>query len=449
MECRSVELVKEKKPFPNEDHDRFVEPSSCGRSNRPAKRGVAAGRKAKMFRQWQFLMGFSCFMTMSGCARKESATQAPPLTEKHFCERFAKAMCEKEVACGAFEKAANCEAWYQQFQCFTFESQFGVDARVEFDVAGANDCLDSVSALTNSSCTTSNAASFQQTASAKCFNLAKRNSSLPEAQTGDVCCSRTDCGLTHTCVKQRGSYSGVCQPRFAVGSRFIEANLGESWDEPCAEGAYLDAQQFCQAKVKTGEACTGPDYINPCTDPWSRCSSGVCRMGSAPPEPPLPLDLGAACTEGEKDTCRLGLICTAGQCAKRAPVGDACGATGMAQCRRDLLCDNGKCTFKFKEGATCETIAKDECEAGTLCSAIATPGTTVPPGVCERRKNLGESCAIGTWGCDSSKGYCDSATKVCVPFLAPGADCTGLEGSCGLSFQCDFTTKKCTRRVCQ
>jgi hypothetical protein len=67
-----------------------------------------------------------------------------------------------------------------------------------------------------------------------------------------------------------------------------------------------------------------------------------------------------------------------------------------------------------------------ECQVGLACSG----------GTCIEQGQIGSTCSVGdanTDGVDCLDGYCDTATKKCTAFKAPGASCTPFSFECGVA----------------
>jgi hypothetical protein len=234
--------------------------------------------------------------------------------------------------------------------------------------------------------------------------------------------------------------------------------------------AYRDV--FCP-QVFVGTRSDGEICTQDCA-PGLTCNTTMCppRCQPAPPAAPKK-PRGAACTDGA-DECEPGLVCAPGRgCQPPGQLGDACYNTHVPYlaCVEGLVCQDGypvgKCVPFRKAGEPCTLI--NGCDDGLLCvewHAPDVPGVCKAPiaegqpcqpleecrfytvclgGVCTAPAvKLGETCAESFDNC--ATGYCDRATRICLPPIAEGASCdpAGSYRQCR-NGSCSAATATCVR----
>lgn len=152
---------------------------------------------------------------------------------------------------------------------------------------------------------------------------------------------------------------------------------------------------------------------------------------------------GITMTQAEVDACAeklRGAPCWAWfpECTFRGSLPDGAG------CKEGRQCASGACTDFLSPvgsgGFTCgvcvpEVGLREACDDdGPQCAF----GLTCRDHVCRERVGIGESCEDAPC---AHEGFCDDASKKCVPYLREGDTCVEGQFSCGYRLHC--TDGKC------
>lgn len=178
---------------------------------------------------------------------------------------------------------------------------------------------------------------------------------------------------------------GTCDPTVA------EAQLGESCVTAlCAEGAFCNGTDVCEALLAAGQPCTGDNE------------------------------------------CGYGLNCpNTNLCADAPNLGDPCPDGGCADlgtsCSSSMVCVAGA-----RRG--------EACPVGTGCVGPSICNTTTR--ICEAPPAIGQPCQFQ---CESG-AFCDQTTNLCTADKADGAACNG-DNECASRF-CDPTSICATEAPC-
>jgi hypothetical protein len=239
--------------------------------------------------------------------------------------------------------------------------------------------------------------------------------------------------------------------------------------DPCSLGSILftvptlpEALAMCDALVGQRAAGVACEDSVECA-PGLTCNLDVTCPGTcAVPATTEDLPQGAACVpevcltpEAHCSACAVGLECVNQICVPTPHIGDAC--TGILGCGEALWCDQtaGHCAARAKLGEACSDFRQiaPNCEDGEWCDDP--PASPQVSGTCKAPANQGESCRSdancvepytcvplpggtpldhGTCGAKQPLGSaCDSfadcvsnlcsSTSVCVPEPALGETC--------------------------
>jgi len=159
-----------------------------------------------------------------------------------------------------------------------------------------------------------------------------------------------------------------------------------------------------------------------CYDGYQECTEGVCRGGACPRTCAMRGNVGDVCLTAAD--CQPSLYCrpAAGtalnQCTAFATEGTPCG-TGQ-QCAAGLTCATGVCKRLPMASQPCLI---GQCEEGAFCLSASDGG------MCETRRDAGESCSDDTQ-CQASL-VCSLATSSCA-----GATVSSIGATCTAQQQC-------------
>jgi hypothetical protein len=277
-------------------------------------------------------------------------------------ERFEEAVCQNAVACGSAPDLATCRATTFFDDGDVAELQAAIDrGTVTYDGDAAGACID---ALTDSSCTWSDAFSGDGEAPDVCANAVRGSVAAGGACLIDEECVGGSAGEAE-CVP-----ADACTMACCMGTCVAEGDGGVT---PIAEGQPCDA--FGEVPCDDGLYCkrTSPDAdTGTCT---AQVTSGACD---------------------EFDACAPPLFCNIDF------------ATGMGECYRPAA-----------EGATCDPeVFLAACDRfDNYCDAADT--------TCKKRKAPGEPCDIEIDNC-VEYAWCNGGT--CAAFPGEGQPCSGPQG---------------------
>lgn len=166
----------------------------------------------------------------------------------------------------------------------------------------------------------------------------------------------------------------------------------------------------------------------------AQCSSGSCFIadsatcGKCGPRTAS----GADCTNSN---CDYGLKCNATNLCTNGALGAAC--TKDSDCHAFTLCRAGVCTALLEEGAACKTSpGANDSACNIIKGLFCLPKALLSPdGTCTKVTvnfvGAGEKCGGFTSVNPPTTNACTNGEctgGVCVPHLADGAACTGIDG---------------------
>jgi hypothetical protein len=165
----------------------------------------------------------------------------------------------------------------------------------------------------------------------------------------------------------------------------------------------------------------------------AECQSGSCFIddaaacGKCGPR----TGAGADCTNSQ---CDYGLKCNATKLCTNGALGASC--TKDTDCHAFTQCRGGVCTALLEEGAACKTKpGANDASCNILKGLFCLPKNLLDPdGTCTKVSisfvGAGEKCGFKSLNPPAATA-CTNAectNEVCVPHVADGAPCTGVEG---------------------
>jgi hypothetical protein len=292
------------------------------------------------------------------------ATPAGPVALAELPDAFEAAVCGFEVRCGIMPDLATCNEIVDPATTDIAQLTALVNAgTIQYDAAKAGDCL---AAYRDAACTWNRDGIGPAAVCADVFEGDKA--------PGVDCFMDEECTDVSICETQAcagGCCKGVCKLKATP----VEIGA-DCKNAPCADGAYCryapDGSATCTAAVAANGACDAVDACadgavchfapgasgpgtcvalaaadascNPAVAEPSGACAGIdryCNPTSAKCEQRGAI--GAACSSDA--ACIEAATCSAGHCAVRPGLNDACGATanGAGACLGGLACVNGTC----------------------------------------------------------------------------------------------------------
>jgi hypothetical protein len=201
----------------------------------------------------------------------------------------------------------------------------------------------------------------------------------------------------------------------------------------------------CSPWVKLGDVCDDP--FSPHCGPGLGCeypNDGGFNRSCIPI-----LKVGQSCLSF--NACDLGLVCEPGddggqQCLKQYNAeGQPCGITnGFPYCEDNLFCRQDMPATGNPPPGVCERRAGlgDTCYGYGSCLPSLRCSSAIGGGVCQPFVALGEPCSNNFYGGGECQDglYCDKVRSRCVVLPTDGGDCsnTGSEYQCATGYSCDY-----------
>ncbi len=334
----------------------------------------------------------------AGTGKPDAGPKAyPPVTAAEYCQKYAQAVCAREVRCALLDPSLvpTCEK-VQLASCGEgYLASGAADGRLTFDEAAAGQCVgeseDLGCHLTTAPAICSQVTAGKGVADAPCFAYG----------TG----GNAECASGHFCLKVEGQCPFKC-----VAYRKADESCGTT-SEVCDPSLNLlcdtsATPRTCKPKGRDGADCF-----------WdSDCDTGyLCDWDTelCVKEPPK-AKLGEQCetTNFYYPECDTGLYC------RRGPSDPNTGETPP-----------GICPPQIAEGGSCTGYG--QCQTPLYCNA----GYSV--GVCQKKKTIGERCDNYN-GC-RNRAYCDdTGTGACQAYPLAGESCDDTF-TCGDGARCDFS----------